>query len=119
VARFLADENIAPTSVRRLRWGGHDLAAIREETPGLPDHAVLARAVREQRILLTQDSDYGELIYHRHHPAPVGVVYFRLGDEQRDLVATFVLALIEDRDAPLDGWYTTVDVKRIRRRPLP
>lgn len=118
-AHFLANENISPTSVRRLREAGHDVAAIREDTPGVPDPAVLARAVQEKRILLTPDRDYGELIYYRHHPAPAGVVYSRLGDDERDLVAAWLLEWIEDRRPPFEGWFTTVDPTKVRRRPLP
>ncbi len=36
---------------------------------------VLARAVDEQRIILTFDRDYGELIYRFRLPPPKGVIY--------------------------------------------
>jgi predicted nuclease of predicted toxin-antitoxin system len=72
--RLLADENIPLAAVRALRAAGHDVAAIAEDESGLPDRAVLERAVSEQRILLTSDRDFGALIYRSRFPAPPGLI---------------------------------------------
>ena len=116
--RFLADENIPPASVGRLRAAGHDVAAIREDAPGLDDPLVFARAVDEQRILLTSDRDHGELIFLYAHPAPPGVVYFRLASEDQEELATWLLRWLAEEDRPLEGWFTVVRAGKVRRRPL-
>jgi hypothetical protein len=36
---------------------------VREESPGISDRDVLSRAVEMNRILLTEDSDFGEWIF--------------------------------------------------------
>jgi predicted nuclease of predicted toxin-antitoxin system len=41
------------------------------------DHVVLATAVHEKRILITNDRDFGELIFRQHH-VHCGVILFRL-----------------------------------------
>jgi predicted nuclease of predicted toxin-antitoxin system len=74
---FLANENFPAASVRRLRAAGHDVAAVIETDPGAKDPVVLSLAARERRVLLTFDRDYGELIYRRGLPAPLGVVHLR------------------------------------------
>jgi hypothetical protein len=51
--RFLANENIPGDAVAALVAGGHDVAWIRTVSPGSKDEEVLARAVREERVLLT------------------------------------------------------------------
>lgn len=51
--RFLANENIPAAVVTALRAAGHDVAWVREDAPGAPDDAVLARAVADERVLLT------------------------------------------------------------------
>lgn len=61
--RFLANENFPLPSVRLLRSAGHDVLSITEESPGISDDRILTRAVAEERIILTFDRDYGELIY--------------------------------------------------------
>jgi predicted nuclease of predicted toxin-antitoxin system len=75
--RFLANEKFPVMSVLRLRDADYDVAYGSEDAPGTEDSLVLERAVREERIILTFDRDYGELIYRLRMPVPKGVVYFR------------------------------------------
>ena len=75
--QFLANENFPLVSVRNLRDFGLDIASIMEDSSGIKDTEVLARAVSENRIILTFDRDYGELIFRRFLPKPIGVIYFR------------------------------------------
>lgn len=63
MSRFLADENIPLSAVRALRSAGHDVRAISEDLPGMPDEHALAEARDQSRIFLTFDLDIGELIY--------------------------------------------------------
>ncbi len=59
--RFLANENVPLEAVQALRKSGFDVAWVRQSAPGMIDPEVLAWAVREQRVLLTFDKDFGEL----------------------------------------------------------
>ena len=61
--RFLADENVPLASADYLARLGHDVRSVTREGMGSPDAVVLARAEREQRIVLTFDRDFGELVY--------------------------------------------------------
>jgi predicted nuclease of predicted toxin-antitoxin system len=76
--KFLLDENADIRLIAFLREQGHDATSIPENHPkSLPDEEVLAIALRERRILITNDRDFGELIVHRKLPH-AGVIYFRL-----------------------------------------
>jgi predicted nuclease of predicted toxin-antitoxin system len=75
--RFLANENFPLPSVRLLRGGGYDLAWVTEDSPGIEDSEVLTRGADEQRVIITFDRDYGELIYRLRLPSPTGVIYLR------------------------------------------
>ncbi|MBI4365259.1 MAG: DUF5615 family PIN-like protein [Deltaproteobacteria bacterium] len=57
--RFLADESCDFRVVRALRNAGHDVAAVIEVTPGADDAAIIDIALRERRIFLTEDRDFG------------------------------------------------------------
>ncbi len=59
--RFLADENIPGPVAAALRERGDDVFWIRESMPGATDPAVLKVAQRDQRVVVTADTDFGEL----------------------------------------------------------
>ena len=61
--RFLADENFPGGGVSALQARGHDVFWIRTTAPGSKDEDILAWAVREDRVLLTFDKDFGELAW--------------------------------------------------------
>ncbi len=58
--RILADEDVAGIVVQVLRKAGHDVAWISEIAAGIADEEVLARAVRDGRLVLTFDKGFGE-----------------------------------------------------------
>ena len=74
--RFLANENFPGDAVRALRARAHDVAWIRTDNPGSSDQEVLARAMREHRVLVTFDKDFGELAWKAGLPAECGIVLF-------------------------------------------
>jgi predicted nuclease of predicted toxin-antitoxin system len=81
VERFLLDESADLPLRDHLRARGHDATAIAHEYPAsLADDDVLAIAVAENRILITNDRDFGELVFRRRLPHR-GIILFRLGDE--------------------------------------
>src|SRR2546423_1625438 len=75
---FLLDESAEVKIAAFLEIRGHDVKYVKRDYPiGWPDHRVLALAHSEQRILITNDRDFGELVF-RHHQPHSGVIYFRL-----------------------------------------
>ncbi len=117
--RFLADERFPLPSIRTLPAAGHDVAAVASESPGIPDELVLERAVREDRVLITFDRDYGRLLYRQDAPIPMGVVYFRIVPLSLEEPAEYLLALLERSKLTLLGALTVVERERTRQRPLP
>lgn len=80
VRRFLLDQSVDARLVTFLRSLGHDVVRVGTDYPsGLPDPQVLAIAVAEQRILVTDDRDLGELVFRHRYPHR-GVIYLRLGE---------------------------------------
>jgi predicted nuclease of predicted toxin-antitoxin system len=117
--RFLANENIPLASVFRLREAGHDVLAASEAFPGAGDLEVLTCARQEDRIVLTFDRDYGELIYRRGLPSPIGVLFLRFIPESPTQVAEVLKDLLKVVGLSLENRYTIVGPDRIRQRPLP
>ncbi len=72
--RLLADECCDAGLVLALRADGHDVLYSAETSQGASDEEVLERAFADDRVLLTEDKDFGELAVRqrlpdpRHHP---------------------------------------------------
>ena len=75
--KLLADENIAAQIVDQLRQLGHDVLYPPETGLSADDDIWLDKARTEQRILVTDDKDFGELVFRRKLPS-AGVVLLRL-----------------------------------------
>ena len=117
--RFLANENFPLPSVRLLREASYDLASVTEDSPGIEDSQVLTRAADEQRVILTFDRDYGELIYRLRLPSPTGVIYLRFRPHTPEEPAVLLLNLFQTEGLEFEGLFTVVDRDQIRQRPLP
>jgi predicted nuclease of predicted toxin-antitoxin system len=77
---------------------------------------VLALARREVRVLVTFDSDFGELIFLHGEPAPPAVVLLRLHPiVLEDVVVITRRAL----DADPEGAFVVTTLDGLRKRPLP
>jgi predicted nuclease of predicted toxin-antitoxin system len=95
--RFLADENIPGDAVTELETAGHDIVWVRTVAPGSKDEDVLALAVREERIILTFDKDFGELAWRTGLPVSTGIVLFRLPMPASTEVGAILAARISER----------------------
>ena len=68
------------------------MLSIAEECPGIPDQEVAALCAARQRILLTFDKNFGELVFRRGLPAGSGVVLFRITPDSPEEAAVAALA---------------------------
>ena len=82
--RFLADECCDAALVHALRGDGHDVLYAVESLRGATDDELLTRAFTEGRILLTEDKDFGELVYRFQRRAH-GIVLLRFDVADRAL----------------------------------
>ena len=96
--RLLANENFPGNAVTALQNAGHDVIWIRIAAPGSTDRDVLAWAVRENRVLLTFDQDFGELAWRAGLPASSGIMLFRIPMPLAADVGQALTARIGERD---------------------
>lgn len=115
----LADENVPRAAVAALREAGLDVSSASEDMPGAADVAVLERAEAEERLLLTFDRDFGELIFHRGHEPPPAVVFLRFVPRTPEEPASVFLNLLGHNEIRLDGRFTVITRDQVRQRPLP
>ena len=116
---LLADECVPAPVVRRLRADGFDVEYVAEDAPGIVDPDVLARAGRGGRFLLTEDRDFGQLVYLQRTPASPGVIYLRIGDAPLAEFAETVARVLASDLTFSERFTTIVGSGRARQRPLP
>ena len=76
----MVDESSGAAVVEILRRLGYDVLSVSEDMKQADDQNILAEAEKEGRILVTNDKDFGELIF-RSGKAHAGVIFLRLRDE--------------------------------------
>ena len=109
------DESAGRSVADHLRLAGHDVVSVAEIMQQADDVDVLTRASEERRILITNDKDFGDLIFRRrriHH----GVVLLRLHDESpanRVRVLSDLMARFADR---LPSHFTVASESGVRIR---
>ncbi len=116
--RLCANENLPEACVLRLRQDGHDVLWVREAAPGSSDSTVLARAHAENRLLISFDKDFGELVFKRGAEASHGIVLFRIAQPSAAAVAAREAAVLASRDDWI-GQFSVVEEFGIRMRALP
>jgi predicted nuclease of predicted toxin-antitoxin system len=99
-----------------LRTAGHDVRWIAEESPGVPDTAVLERARVDGAPLLTADKDFGELVY-RQGLAASGVVLIRLAGLSVVAKVDIVCAAVKDHEREISQAFTVIAPDLVRIRP--
>ncbi len=115
MAKLLLDENIPPTLVPALLAAGHDAACVAQRVPGLDDRGVLEPARHEESILLTFDSDFGDLIFAHGESPPPAVVLFRL---HPIVVADLARLALTALDPAALGAFVVVSRESTRLRPF-
>ena len=115
--RFLANENFPGDAVTALGAAGHDIVWVRTAAPGSEDEDILAWAMRERRVLLTFDKDFGELARASGLPAQCGVILFRIPMPPPADVGRRLATLIMGR-RDWSGHFSVVEPGRVRMRSI-
>ena len=116
--KFLADESCARPVIFALRQAGHDVLAIAEVAKGAVDEKVIERALSERRVLITEDRDFGELVYARGRQS-AGVIFLKFHSRARRTKPAAVVEAVTKLGARLQDGFVVVEPGRVRlgRRP--
>ena len=116
--KWLADENFPITSFKIVAAKGWDIKHISFENPSIQDFEVIERAINEERIILTFDSDFGTLVFKEGH-RPLGVIYFRLPHFLPEIPAQILLDMEKHGFYTFEFHFTVIDDDGIRQRTIP
>lgn len=116
--KLLCDEGVECQVVEALRASGHQVTYVAEMAPGVSDDDVLQIATEEEALLITSDTDFGELVF-RQGRAHSGVVLLRLhglDPLQKGAVTSEVIA---EHGEKLVNAFSVVEQRQVRIRRDP
>ena len=111
--RFLADESCDFAAVRALGAEGLDVLSVAAASAGAEDEQVIAVAIRERRILLTEGKDFGQAVFAAGRKIP-GVVLIRSAARARSTLGARTLDLVRKHADRLTGGFVVRQPERIR-----
>lgn len=114
--KFLANENFPFPSIRILQTHGYDVKCIAETNFGVTDTEVLNIAQNEDRIILTLDKDYGELIFKYKSPVPPAVIFYRYKGATPEFAGTILIEILKNPDICLTNVFTVIEQNNLRQR---
>ena len=120
--KFLLDMGLAQSTARFLRSQGHDATHLRDQDlHRLTDQLIVEKALREKRVILTHDLDFGRIVALTRNQLP-SVVTFRLDNMQADQVNRYLQEVITRSADDLESGAlisVTEQAVRMRRLPIP
>jgi predicted nuclease of predicted toxin-antitoxin system len=113
--KFLVDHNVGRSVAQFLTNAGHDTIFVGDVDPHMLDSEILHWAVRDQRILITQDHDFGMLVYRSNQPH-AGVLLLRMGQARRAERIAALKWILQHHADELPGCFSVFENERLRIR---
>lgn len=114
---LFADENVDRQIVEQLRFDGHEVLYVAELEPSIPDNIVFDRANERSALLLTEDKDFGEIVFRDGRLSSGGVVLLRLAGLSVERKTRIVSDAFRENDLRFLDHFTVISPGKIRMRP--
>lgn len=116
-AKFIADESLGLQVARNLQKVGLEIVAVADFARGAPDTEILLKALKEKRILMTVDKDFGFLVF-KERLLTSGVVLVRLKDESIENLTKTIINFLLSYKKKLQGKFIVLSEGKVRIRDI-
>jgi predicted nuclease of predicted toxin-antitoxin system len=113
--KFLVDESTGIAVSKKLKQMGFDSVSVIDCMKGAEDEVIMQRAIKENRVIITNDKDFGRLA--RFYKPP-GVILLILRDESVENKIKLVSFVIASYGEAILGNTLIVSEKKIRVRRI-
>lgn len=113
--RFLVDESTGIAVSRKLKQMNFDVVSVIQFMKGATDLEIMRKAIDENRVIITNDKDFGWLAAFYKPP---GIVLLRLKDERAANKVKMVSYIIKKYREVIIGSILVASEKKIRIRRL-
>ncbi|MCB9185961.1 MAG: DUF5615 family PIN-like protein [Flavobacteriales bacterium] len=110
---IIADENIDQHLIDFLTEKGFDILSIRVEHSGISDLEVIEVVKENKGVLLTEDKDFGELVF-AHGFSGVAVVFLRYSKAETEQIKKNLLVVLEKYYPSEDNFFITITPAKTR-----
>ncbi len=114
---IVADESVDGNIVAHLLSLGYQIHSIAKLSPGIPDTQVLQTAIEHDALLLTEDKDFGELVYRLRLPH-CGILLLRLSGVAIDNKCSLVEFALRENQTILKNKFAVLDETKLRIKEM-
>lgn len=115
--KFLADVNIEKPIIDFFKNNEWDVKWVSDFSPKMDDEALIKLAKAEKRILLTNDKDFGELVFLQKKLSH-GIILLRVKGQETDLKVKLIKRVMKEYSEKLSGHFVVVTKEKFRFIPL-
>ena len=117
---IIADEGVNGNLVRELRELKLQVDWILEISPGISDEQVIEYAKKKNKILITEDKDFGEWIF-AHKIKGLTIIFLRYEKSDFENIMEFLKLLIlqiDQKELKKYHQFITINKNKVRRRNI-